>query len=159
MEYLAAVCGASAIAGAYILSQRKKQLSNHSIQVGEKIEGETPIRRNGVFKELVSSSNNCLTLYDSFRHTSEAMADHPCLGIRKTIAVHKEIQKLPDGSEKPWLYFEKGPYEFITYKEAFNVCRKFSNGLRHLRLAPVFISFFSFILLLLYYYLFIFIVM
>lgn len=118
---------------AYWLIPSKKK--NYSFAIGEAAQNETLPRRNIISKELITQPNNCSTLYESLKRVSELCADKPCFGVRKTLREVKK-DKLINGEMRPWTYFERGPFEWMSFKESYDYISQFASGLRALGLQP-----------------------
>ncbi|KAF3903802.1 hypothetical protein AA313_de0203380 [Arthrobotrys entomopaga] len=104
----------------------------------ERVEGEGIPRRHPAAKEGIweRPSADVNTVWDIVERGATKYADIRCVGSRKLIKMHKEtkmVKKVIDGKEtevpKEWSYFEKAPYEFITYSQYHQLCKDLASGL------------------------------
>lgn len=72
----------------------------------------------------------------AFRHAVDRHGGSCALGQRKLIAIHKE-KKTVYGEEREWTYYEKGPYEWLTFHETLSAVRQLACGLAALRIRSV----------------------
>ena len=122
-----------------------KRKTQFSFAVGDASQGETVPRRNHMRKELVDGDNGCKTLYQSIKRASEVHADKPCLGLRHTIREVVKEKVDSNGNKKSWTYYERGSFEWLNYKQTFEIIEEFASGLRALGLNPVSFIFFLFL--------------
>ncbi|KAK6533883.1 long-chain fatty acid-CoA ligase [Arthrobotrys megalospora] len=103
-----------------------------------KVEGEGIPRRHPAAKDGIweRPSDDVHTVWDIVVRSAEKYGDIRCVGWRKLIQMHKEtkmIKKVVDGKEtevpKEWSYFEKSPFEFITYSQYHDLCKDLASGL------------------------------
>jgi long-chain acyl-CoA synthetase len=89
--------------------------------------GESPVRRNVASRHGLSETPHpaIRTIYDLVQFSANRWGDARCFGTRKVIKIHKETQnvtKLVNGSPKTvakaWMFWELGPFEYRSYKEA-----------------------------------------
>ncbi|GAA6061533.1 hypothetical protein JCM10212_004523, partial [Sporobolomyces blumeae] len=73
---------------------------------------------------------------DLLAHSAKTRPDHPAVGWRDTVKVHKEekeVKKTVGGKEvtekKLWQYFELSDYKYWTYRELANVVRDAASAL------------------------------
>ena len=101
----------------------------YAIQVSgvEKSTGEGIPRRHpgcgdddGGLKSSPDESISCT--YDIVRFAARTYGDAPCMGSRKLIKTHVEKKMIPrivNGEqtevEKQWVFYEFGPFEFISF--------------------------------------------
>ncbi|KAF3157776.1 long-chain fatty acid-CoA ligase, variant 2 [Orbilia oligospora] len=102
-----------------------------------KVEGEGIPRRHPAAKDGIweRPSDDVNTVWDIVVRSSQKYGDIRCVGWRKLIQMHKEtkmIKKFVDGKEtevpKEWAYFEKSPFEFITYSQYHELCKDVASG-------------------------------
>ncbi|GAM21276.1 hypothetical protein SAMD00019534_044510 [Acytostelium subglobosum LB1] len=87
-----------------------------TIEVGEAVAGETKARRNTKFPNMIAKPDeNTNTLYDLYQRHKDS--DRPMLGIRPLQADKK-----------------RGPYGWITYKDANARANNIGSGIMHLGL-------------------------
>ncbi|KAK6517175.1 long-chain fatty acid-CoA ligase [Arthrobotrys conoides] len=103
-----------------------------------KVEGEGIPRRHPAAKDGIweRPSEDVNTVWDIVVRSSQKYGDIRCVGWRKLIQMHKEtkmIKKFVEGKEtevpKEWAYFEKSPFEFITYAQYHELCKDIASGL------------------------------
>lgn len=103
-----------------------------------KIDGEGIPRRHPAAKDGIweRPSDDVNTVWDIVVRSSQKYGDIRCVGWRKLVQMHKEtkmIKKFVDGKEtevpKEWSYFEKSPFEFITYSQYHELCKDLASGL------------------------------
>ncbi|ORY29736.1 acetyl-CoA synthetase-like protein [Rhizoclosmatium globosum] len=102
----------------------------------------TPIYRNvKSVNGLVSSpSANIQTVFDVIESAVKRKPDLKMFGQRRIVNVIEEqkqvTKKRPDGTEvseiKTWKYFELGPYEWMTWAEAYTRICAYGDGFRSL---------------------------
>jgi len=89
--------------------------------------GESPVRRNVASQYGLSETPHpaIRTLYDLAQFSIRRWGDEPCFGTRKIIKIHREttvvkrmVNGAPKSVEKAWMFWELGPFEFRSYKEA-----------------------------------------
>lgn len=120
-----------------------------NVPVGEPRAGETAPRQNGFIKNAKLpltapiGYEKCTTLYEFMEAALDENPNAKVMGSRKLIEVHEEIKtvtKIIDGEEqqvdKTWLYFEKGPYEYLTKKELKTLYHNYGRGLVNIGLKP-----------------------
>ncbi|EPS40014.1 hypothetical protein H072_6184 [Dactylellina haptotyla CBS 200.50] len=102
-----------------------------------KVDGESIPRRHPMAKDGLwhRPSDDVNTVWDIVVRSAAKYKDIRCVGWRKLIQMHKEtkmIKKVVDGKEtevpKEWSYFEKSPYNFITYSEYHQLCLDLAGG-------------------------------
>ncbi|KAF3938926.1 hypothetical protein ABW19_dt0200968 [Dactylella cylindrospora] len=103
-----------------------------------KVEGEGIPRRHPVAKDGLweRPSEDIKTVWDIVVRSATKYPNIRAVGWRKLIKIHKEtkmIKKVVDGKEtevpKEWQYFEKSPYEFITFSEYHQLVKDLASGL------------------------------
>ncbi|EWC47214.1 hypothetical protein DRE_03333 [Drechslerella stenobrocha 248] len=99
---------------------------------GEGIPRRHPAAKDGIWER---PSDDIHTVWDVVVRSSTKFADVRCVGWRKLITIHKEtkmIKKVVDGKEtevaKEWAYFEKSPFEYITYSQYHQLCKDLASG-------------------------------
>lgn len=133
----------------WVIPTTKKK--NYSFEIGEAVKGESLPRRNKISKELITHPQGCHTLWESFKRACDNNADKPCLGNRDTLEVVQK-DRIINGEAKPWTYYRRGPFKWISFKETYDIVTQFASGLRAIGLNPVCISpFFMFFFNLLIY--------
>ena len=109
----------------------------------EKNEGETAPRRNTQNKDKLWTvpEEGINTLFDVLRRSSEKFGNARALGKRKLIKLHTEktkVKKIIDGKEteveKAWQYYEQSGYEYLSYIEFEQLCKKAGSALNSLGL-------------------------
>ncbi|KAK6509892.1 long-chain fatty acid-CoA ligase [Arthrobotrys musiformis] len=102
-----------------------------------KVEGEGIPRRHPAAKDGIweRPSEDVNTVWDIVVRSAQKYGDIRCVGWRKLIQMHKEtkmIKKFVDGKEtevpKEWSFFEKSPFEFITYSQYHDLCKDLASG-------------------------------
>jgi len=103
----------------------------------EPVEGEGIPRRHPLAKDGIWArpSEDINTVYDIVVRSATRYANVRCMGWRKLVKIHKEtkmIKKMVEGKEtevpKEWSYFEKSPFEFITYSEYHQLVKDLGSG-------------------------------
>ncbi|KAK6337732.1 long-chain fatty acid-CoA ligase [Orbilia brochopaga] len=99
---------------------------------GEGIPRRHPAAKDGIWERPSEDVNN---VWDVVVRSSQKFEKIRCVGWRKLVQIHKEtkmIKKVVDGKEtevpKEWTYFEKSPFEFITYAEYHQLCKDLASG-------------------------------
>jgi hypothetical protein len=89
--------------------------------------GESPVRRHYAARNGLSETPNpaIRTLYDLVQFNAVRHGDQKCFGTRKVVKIHNEtttVTKIVDGTrksvEKAWMFWELGPFEYRSYKQA-----------------------------------------
>ncbi|KAK6333892.1 long-chain fatty acid-CoA ligase [Orbilia blumenaviensis] len=100
---------------------------------GEGIPRRHPAAKDGIWER---PSDDVNTVWDIVVRSAQKYSNIRCVGWRKLIQMHKEtkmIKKVVDGKEtevpKEWSYFEKSPFEFITYAQYHDLCKDLASGL------------------------------
>lgn len=100
---------------------------------GEGIPRRHPAAKDGIWERPSEDVNN---IWDVVVRSSKKFEKVRCVGWRKLVQIHKEtkmLKKMVDGKEtevpKEWTYFEKSPFEFITYAEYHQLCKDLASGL------------------------------
>ncbi|KAK4499097.1 hypothetical protein PRZ48_009609 [Zasmidium cellare] len=116
-----------------------------TVEVSEKKEGETAIRRNIRTKDALKSTPEpgVKTIYDILRRSSQKYGNAKALGKRKLVQLHEEnkkVKKVIDGKEqevdKKWTYYELSGYEYYSFSEYEQLALKVGAGYRALGLEP-----------------------
>jgi hypothetical protein len=112
-----------------------------SIEVGEKVPGETRVRRSILSpdKLVETPAENVNTLYDVLRYSAHHYGDRNGFGYRKllgTVQEEKEVMKVVNGVEttekKTWSYFKLSDYYHYSYQEAAKITQTIGSGLKQL---------------------------
>lgn len=125
----------------WIVPTKKNKV--YSFAIGEAVPGETIPRRNKISKELITHPQGCHTLWESFKRACDKNGKLPCLGDRETLEVVQK-DRIINGEAKPWTFYKRGPFKWITFKETYDIVTQFASGLRAIGLEPVCIFFFLF---------------
>lgn len=89
--------------------------------------GESPVRRNVASRHGLSETPHpsIRTLYDLAQFSAKRWGDNHCFGTRKVIKIHREKQSVtkivngtPKSVEKEWMFWELGPFEYRSYRQA-----------------------------------------
>lgn len=82
------------------------------------------------------------TLYDVLVRSAAKFGDLDAMGTRKLIEMHtetKKVKQIVEGTEKEvektWMFFEMGPYEYVTFGQYFDRALQIGSGYRKLGLA------------------------
>lgn len=117
----------------------------YTVEVTDKKEGETAIRRNIRTKDALKTvpESGVNTIYDILRRSSQKYGNAKALGKRKLIQMHEEnkkVKKVIDGKEqevdKKWQYYELSGYEYYSFSEYEQLALKVGAGYRALGLEP-----------------------
>ncbi|CAG8484402.1 9547_t:CDS:2 [Scutellospora calospora] len=117
----------------------------YSISIGEKVEGETPMRRSLISpnKLVDSPSENVKTLYDMMQYSVKTHGNKAAMGYRKVESIveeEKEVTKFVGGEEikekKIWKYFQMSPYTYLTYEDVNEEIKNIGSGLTKIGLQP-----------------------
>ncbi|KAL5316950.1 hypothetical protein ACEPPN_016002 [Leptodophora sp. 'Broadleaf-Isolate-01'] len=108
------------------------------------VEGETIPRRNAKYVDKLISrpEDGIATLYDVLVRSAAKFGDLDAMGTRKLIEMHtetKKVKQIVEGTEKEvektWMFFEMGPYEYVTFGQYFDRALQIGSGYRKLGLA------------------------
>src|ERR1700731_3106286 len=112
-----------------------------SIEVGEKVPGETRFRRSILSpdKGVETPAENVNPFFDVLRYSAHHYSDRNGFGYRKllgTVTEEKEIVKVVNGSEKKerktWTYFKLSDYYYYSYQQAAKIAQTLGSGLKKL---------------------------
>lgn len=117
-----------------------------TVAVGEAKPGETAPRRKASQK-LASverpSDSKATTLPEFIEECFKRNGDRDAMAWRDLLDIHvetKKVTKIIDGEQKKidkdWIYYEMGPYNFITYPKLLQLVKNYSKGLLELGLLP-----------------------
>ncbi|CCU80658.1 long-chain-fatty-acid-CoA ligase [Blumeria hordei DH14] len=83
------------------------------------------------------------TLYDIVAYAGSKFAELPGLGSRDLIKLHREVtdvKTIVNGEEKidkkEWVYFEMGPFKYLTFRQYFELALSLGAGMRSLGMVP-----------------------
>src|SRR5579871_278764 len=105
---------------------------SHTVEVSTPDEtpaGETTVRRNKISRYALTETPHpaIRTVYDLFQFNAARWGDNPCFGTRRVIKLHFENDSVttagvgspsPPASAKPRMFWELGPFEYRSYKQA-----------------------------------------
>jgi len=101
--------------------------------------GESPVYRHVNARYGLSETPHpaIRTLYDLAQFSEQKWLDAPCFGTRRVIKIHKEKQmvtRIINGQqkqvEKEWMFWELGPFEYRSYRQAGRERLDLGAGLR-----------------------------
>ena len=105
--------------------------------------GESPVYRHVDARYGLSETPHpaIRTLYDLAQFNGQKWGDAPCFGTRRVIKIHREknmVTKIVNGRqtqvEKEWMFWELGPFEYRSYKQAAREGLELGAGLRQVGL-------------------------
>lgn len=103
--------------------------------------GETTVRRNVSYPHALTETPDpaISTVYDLVQFSANRWGDKPRFGTRKIIKIHTEEDAVPKGvngvsEPKVFMFWELGPYEYQSYKQAAQEGLHVGSGLRKLGL-------------------------
>lgn len=120
---------------------------DRSVIVGEAAPGETAPRRNIDCKDdnwrYPENNPELDTIWAIFKYACKTYSSSNAMAWRDTIKLHfeeKMVTKKIDGKAtqvpKKWQYYELSPYNYITYKETFEIVKNYAAGILHLGIKP-----------------------
>jgi len=109
-----------------------------SIEISERVAGETPIRRSPLAKDKLPTSpmEGIDTVTDVLPYVARTFGTKPALGYREIVRLveeEKELKKVVDGKEttvkKTWTYFQLSEYKYISFVELKSIVDDVARGL------------------------------
>ncbi|AEY95042.1 FABL018Cp [Eremothecium gossypii FDAG1] len=122
-------------------------MKSASVIVGEPAgPHETAPRRNSKCPDAVVERPlgfSCNTVYEFALEAMERGGRQRAMGWRETVEIHEDrkmVTKVVDGKEteveKTWLYYEMGPYQYVTYDQLHVEMHDYGRGMVKMGLQP-----------------------
>ncbi|KAF5018612.1 hypothetical protein F66182_9404 [Fusarium sp. NRRL 66182] len=98
---------------------------------GESLPRRHPRAKHGL---LQYPTDGVLTVFDVVRNSAKLYPHHKAVGTRRLIKMHREFKMIED-RKKEWIYYELGPYNYLSYSQYEQLTIQIGSGLRKLGLS------------------------